>query len=122
MVEVVECGGEADEQISLDVYNAVWPHDAVAMDEVRSFRAHPAARRLNPLRRRPPTSSSRADRSRPLRFANTRHVLVAQRVDLAWARVLTHEGEESAARSGSIRGKNGKVQRSLGFGCVRSLY
>ena len=31
--------GEADEQISLDVYNAVWPHDAITMDEVRSFKA-----------------------------------------------------------------------------------
>ncbi len=39
MVEVAECDGEADEQISLDVYNAVWPHDAVTMDEVRSFKA-----------------------------------------------------------------------------------
>ena len=39
MVEVNECDGEADEQISLDVYNAVWPHDAVTMDEVRSFKA-----------------------------------------------------------------------------------
>jgi GNAT superfamily N-acetyltransferase len=39
MVEVHECDGEADEQLSLDVYNAVWPHDAVTMDEVRSFKA-----------------------------------------------------------------------------------
>ena len=39
MVEVNECDGEADEQISLDVYNAVWPHDAITMDEVRTFKA-----------------------------------------------------------------------------------
>ena len=39
MVEVVECDGEADEQISLDVYNAVWPHDTFTMDDVRSFKA-----------------------------------------------------------------------------------
>lgn len=39
MVEVSLCDGEADEQISLDVYNAVWPHDAITMDEVRSFKA-----------------------------------------------------------------------------------
>jgi GNAT superfamily N-acetyltransferase len=39
MVEVTECRGESDEQISLDVYNAVWPHDAITMDEVRSFKA-----------------------------------------------------------------------------------
>ena len=37
--QVAECDGEADEQISLGVYNAVSPHDAVTMDEVRSFRA-----------------------------------------------------------------------------------
>jgi GNAT superfamily N-acetyltransferase len=28
-----------EEQISLDVYNAVWPHDRVGLDEVRSFKA-----------------------------------------------------------------------------------
>jgi GNAT superfamily N-acetyltransferase len=39
MVDVRECDGEPDEQISLDVYNAVWPHDAITMDEVRSFKA-----------------------------------------------------------------------------------
>jgi hypothetical protein len=36
---VRECAGEPDEQISLEVYNAVWPHDAITMDEVRSFKA-----------------------------------------------------------------------------------
>ena len=39
MVEVNECDGVADEKLSLDVYNAVWPHDAITMDEVRSFKA-----------------------------------------------------------------------------------
>lgn len=39
MVEVRACAGEADEQLSLDVYNAVWPHEAVTMDEVRHFKA-----------------------------------------------------------------------------------
>jgi GNAT superfamily N-acetyltransferase len=39
MVEVNECDGEADEQISLEVYNAVWPHDAITLDEAQSFKA-----------------------------------------------------------------------------------
>jgi GNAT superfamily N-acetyltransferase len=39
MVEVRPCAGEPDEQLSLDVYNAVWPHEAVTMDEVRHFKA-----------------------------------------------------------------------------------
>jgi GNAT superfamily N-acetyltransferase len=39
MVDVTKCDGEADEQTSLDVHNAVWPHDAITMDEVRSFKA-----------------------------------------------------------------------------------
>jgi GNAT superfamily N-acetyltransferase len=39
MLEVKECSGEADEQLSLGVYNDVWPHDAITMDEVRSFKA-----------------------------------------------------------------------------------
>ena len=39
MVEVRACAGEPDEQLSLDVYNAVWPHEAVTMDEVRHFKA-----------------------------------------------------------------------------------
>jgi len=28
-----------EEQVSLDVYNAVWPHEAITMDEVRHFKA-----------------------------------------------------------------------------------
>ena len=39
MIEVNECSGEADEQVSLGVYNDVWPHDAITMDEARSFKA-----------------------------------------------------------------------------------
>jgi GNAT superfamily N-acetyltransferase len=39
MFEVKACAGEADEQRSLDVYNAVWPHEAITMDEVRHFKA-----------------------------------------------------------------------------------
>jgi GNAT superfamily N-acetyltransferase len=38
-VEVVSSRNEADEQASLDVYNEVWPHDAVALAEVHSFKA-----------------------------------------------------------------------------------
>ena len=38
MLEVTPCVDERDEQLSLDVYNAVWPHAAVTMDEVRSFK------------------------------------------------------------------------------------
>jgi mycothiol synthase len=39
MVDVSPCADEADEQVSLDIYNAVWPSDAVTMDDVRSFKA-----------------------------------------------------------------------------------
>lgn len=39
MLEVTPCADEADEQVSLDVYNAVWPHDPFTMDDVRSFKA-----------------------------------------------------------------------------------
>ncbi|MGB2875353.1 MAG: GNAT family N-acetyltransferase [Gaiellaceae bacterium] len=38
MTEISPCADEAEEQASLDVYNAVWSHDAVSMDEVRSFK------------------------------------------------------------------------------------
>ena len=37
MIEVFPAANEADEQTSLDVYNGVWPHDAVTLDEVHSF-------------------------------------------------------------------------------------
>jgi GNAT superfamily N-acetyltransferase len=39
MVELRSCANEREEQLSLDVYNAVWPHEAVTMDEVRHFKA-----------------------------------------------------------------------------------
>ena len=39
MVEIRPCAAEADEQLSLDIYNAVWPYEAVTMDEVRHFKA-----------------------------------------------------------------------------------
>ena len=39
MLEVTPCTDESEERISLDVYNAVWPNDAITMDEVRSFKA-----------------------------------------------------------------------------------
>jgi GNAT superfamily N-acetyltransferase len=39
VLTVIPCADERDEQVSLDIYNAVWPHDAVTMDEVRSFKA-----------------------------------------------------------------------------------
>lgn len=39
MLEVTLCTDASDERLSLDVYNAVWPHDAITMDEVRSFKA-----------------------------------------------------------------------------------
>jgi GNAT superfamily N-acetyltransferase len=38
VVEVRVCADEREEQVSLDVYNAVWPHEAVTMDEVRHFK------------------------------------------------------------------------------------
>jgi GNAT superfamily N-acetyltransferase len=39
MVEIRACAEMRDEQLSLDVYNAVWPHEAVTMDEVTHFKA-----------------------------------------------------------------------------------
>ena len=39
MIEVFPYADEADEQRGLDVYNAVWPHDRVGIDEERSYRA-----------------------------------------------------------------------------------
>jgi GNAT superfamily N-acetyltransferase len=38
MLELTPCTDERDEQVSLDIYNAVWPHAAFTMDEVRSFK------------------------------------------------------------------------------------
>jgi GNAT superfamily N-acetyltransferase len=39
MLELKSCADEREEQLSLDVYNAVWPYEAVTMDEVRHFKA-----------------------------------------------------------------------------------
>jgi len=39
VIEVLTCENEADEALGLDVYNAVWPHDRVGIDEERAFRA-----------------------------------------------------------------------------------
>ena len=38
MLEVTACVNESDELTSLEVYNTVWPHDAVTIDAVHSFR------------------------------------------------------------------------------------
>lgn len=38
MVEITACEAEADELASLEVYNTVWPHEAVTIDAVHSFR------------------------------------------------------------------------------------
>ena len=38
MIEVRRCRDEADESVSLEIYNRVRPLDAVTMDEVRSFK------------------------------------------------------------------------------------
>src|SRR5919201_3624055 len=37
-MEVVPCADEADEQLSLDAYNEVWPHERVGLSEVRWFK------------------------------------------------------------------------------------
>jgi len=39
VLEVTACVEEPDELASLEVYNTVWPHDAVTIEAVRSFRA-----------------------------------------------------------------------------------
>jgi mycothiol synthase len=39
VLEVIPCVDEADEQVSLDVYNAVWPHETYTMADTRSFKA-----------------------------------------------------------------------------------
>ncbi|HET8812693.1 MAG TPA: GNAT family N-acetyltransferase [Gaiella sp.] len=38
MLEVTPCADTRDEQVSLDVYNAVWPHAAFTLAEVHSFK------------------------------------------------------------------------------------
>jgi GNAT superfamily N-acetyltransferase len=39
VLEVTACTDEPDEQLSLDVHNAVWPHETFTMDDVHSFKA-----------------------------------------------------------------------------------
>lgn len=39
MVNIKACADERDEQLSLDICNAVWPHESVTMDEVTHFKA-----------------------------------------------------------------------------------
>ncbi|HJS27498.1 MAG TPA: GNAT family N-acetyltransferase [Actinomycetota bacterium] len=39
MVEVFPYADEADEQRGLDLFNAVWPHERLGLDEERSYRA-----------------------------------------------------------------------------------
>ena len=39
MNEISPYANEEDEQLGLDVYNAVWPHDRLGLDEERSYRA-----------------------------------------------------------------------------------
>jgi mycothiol synthase len=39
VIEVVTCKDEADERVSLDVWNEVWPHERVGLSEVHSYKA-----------------------------------------------------------------------------------
>ena len=39
VLEIARCSNEAEKLLSLEAYNAVWPHEAVTLDEVRSFEA-----------------------------------------------------------------------------------
>ena len=39
VIDVSSCTGEADELLSIAAYNEVWPHDAVGLPEVHSFKA-----------------------------------------------------------------------------------
>ena len=39
MIDVRPCRDEREEEVSLAIYNEVWPWDAVTMDEVRSFKS-----------------------------------------------------------------------------------
>jgi hypothetical protein len=34
---ITACEAEADELASLEVYNTVWPHDAVTIEAVRAY-------------------------------------------------------------------------------------
>jgi len=39
VLTVTACADERDEQVSLDIYDAVWPHDPLTIDDVRSYQA-----------------------------------------------------------------------------------
>jgi GNAT superfamily N-acetyltransferase len=39
VVEVAICRDEADEQLSLDVWNEVWPHERIGLSEVHTYKA-----------------------------------------------------------------------------------
>ena len=39
VIEISPVSSEAEERLSLEIYNACWPHDAVTLDEVHSFKA-----------------------------------------------------------------------------------
>ena len=39
MNEISPYANEEDERLGLDVYNAVWPHDQLGLEEERSYRA-----------------------------------------------------------------------------------
>ncbi len=39
VLKVIPCPDEPAERVSLDIYNAVWPHDTLTMEDVRSFKA-----------------------------------------------------------------------------------
>jgi len=40
MLEIRPCRDDAEREISLDIYNRVWPEDAVSMVEVRAWQEH----------------------------------------------------------------------------------
>jgi GNAT superfamily N-acetyltransferase len=43
VIETRPCADEADDEASLQIYNAVWPWNAFTMEEVRSWRSHVTA-------------------------------------------------------------------------------
>jgi GNAT superfamily N-acetyltransferase len=38
VIEVFPVASEADERLSLEIYNAVWPHEALTLDDLHSFK------------------------------------------------------------------------------------
>jgi GNAT superfamily N-acetyltransferase len=39
VIAVSSCNSRADEQVSLDIYNEVWPHDKVSLEDVDSYKS-----------------------------------------------------------------------------------